>query len=636
MQTRVVVKHPETQVIILDQVFPTVGAAADGASAVMDQVPEKWRLTKICIGKLTSGYQRAKNNPREYMWIGPAEFQPIFAQSTEPPVIPATVTSTPPPANPLPRANPPERNEDLDDLLTFELVDFVNSKHTNDDIALFLLSQMTETIVDSISGHLLVKRPNGYWIDHGAMTDAIESLVPPVIQLVNDTVTDAMFNMESEPTTAPAAFLKAFERAIGLLKTKTSDSQKRRYVIKCMYDHSPRVNVQAKRDKWTTGTRNAQPDLKWMLPCADGLLDLRDGLSYRDGIADAYVTEWLTVKGSPDEADDVIEIDAKFHQLMLALFNGNYDHLRTFQTLIGYSLTGDTSQQKMFICYGAGSNGKSLFFGALRVMMRGLMGETSRDTIMSQRNGRSGPAPELIKMRGKRVITVTETTADQVVDEPLIKILSSGADEVLSARSLYSNTEVEFSLLCKVFMITNELPQFKISPSIVRRLVMIPFTAKFVDHPNPDVPTEHLINREIPDLLRTAPYQQGLLRWAVQGAQRYYEDHVVKHCPDDDENGEPRRLPLIIPTEWQYQLVEVMEDTDHVARFFTTLSQGGATTGGKLYAHYQAWCSRQGMKPVSNNKFPARFEQICHVNGIVIKKVHNVKTYLGLTVPEPQ
>jgi phage/plasmid-associated DNA primase len=45
--------------------------------------------------------------------------------------------------------------------------------------------------------------------------------------------------------------------------------------------------------------------------------------------------------------------------------NYNADLIQFLQTVAGYTISGDTSEQKMFILFGSGANGKSTFLNAI-------------------------------------------------------------------------------------------------------------------------------------------------------------------------------------------------------------------------------------------------------------------------------
>jgi putative DNA primase/helicase len=66
--------------------------------------------------------------------------------------------------------------------------------------------------------------------------------------------------------------------------------------------------------------------------------------------------------------------------------NYNTDLIRFVQTVAEWTLTGDTSEQVMFIRFGAGANGKSAFLNTLMKLLGDYAIATPTDTFM-KRNG---------------------------------------------------------------------------------------------------------------------------------------------------------------------------------------------------------------------------------------------------------
>ena len=55
-----------------------------------------------------------------------------------------------------------------------------------------------------------------------------------------------------------------------------------------------------------------------------------------------------------------------WHKTVGEVFNGNIDLMTYFQRVVGYSILGGNSEQVLFICHGAGANGKSLLLETIK------------------------------------------------------------------------------------------------------------------------------------------------------------------------------------------------------------------------------------------------------------------------------
>jgi P4 family phage/plasmid primase-like protien len=508
--------------------------------------------------------------------------------------------------------------------LTHDLLEYLTGPKTVDAIGAYLVSQMPPLVLDDATDRLLIKRHTLYWTEIDI--NDLASLVGLTAQVC---VPDTLVALVAEQGTPQER--KLFNDMVGFMHAKTSDPDNRRKVARSILDYIPRVNSHAAQAAFQSETGNGDPDFIWMLPTNQGFIDLRNGAVLRDNyskdiISGCYITkdEIVVVPDVPDATDDEDEDEDTVNevvQFFRQLFLGNPEHVRAVQMILGYCVTQDTRQQKLFVCYGSGSNGKSVLFNALRKLLGPTMTETGRSTIMKQtRINAAGPSPQLAKLQGKRIITVSETKSDDVIDEPLVKAATGG--DKLVARGMYERREQEFSLVGHIVLYTNELPRINCTVSMLRRLVGMPFLAKFVAHPQG--PNEFQMDRGLEARSLQPQFQRDLLDFIIRGAAMYY-DYCVVH---------EQELP--IPAEWQVQLRADLEDTDPMAQFFATLvtDAENRTTGGQLYTWYKQWCTQNNIRPLANNVFPARFQQIALVHGVRVTNVHGVKTYVGIGLPQ--
>ncbi|MDR1896020.1 MAG: hypothetical protein LBR10_04430, partial [Prevotellaceae bacterium] len=98
--------------------------------------------------------------------------------------------------------------------------------------------------------------------------------------------------------------------------------------------------------------------------------------------------------------------------------NYNTELISFLQTAGGWALTGDTSEQVMFILFGAGANGKSTFLNTLMKLLGDYAIATPTDTFM-KRNGEQ-ISNDIARLRGTRLVTTTEAEQGKRLSEPLI------------------------------------------------------------------------------------------------------------------------------------------------------------------------------------------------------------------------
>jgi len=197
---------------------------------------------------------------------------------------------------------------------------------------------------------------------------------------------------------------------------------------------------------------------------------------------------------------------------------GNVDLKEFLQCLMGYCLTREVTERKLFILYGNGRNGKSVFSSIMSSVM-GKFYQSARDSLLLSRGKKhSGTAtPEMMNLMDARLAVIPEIDSDEKLDTVNVKTLTSG-DEV-SGRPLFEN-EITFELQSKFWILTNDKPNFKGSdPAMVDRIFLIPFDAKFQQNKkNTDYVT------------RLKGLVDQFFTLAVYGAYNYYKNGGLPDC----------------------------------------------------------------------------------------------------------
>ena len=190
------------------------------------------------------------------------------------------------------------------------------------------------------------------------------------------------------------------------------------------------------------------------------------------------------------------------------VFAGDADLIRYVQKAVGYSLTGDTSEQCVFFLYGTGSNGKSTFLSTIRQVFGDYAANVQPETLMVKPSSSGGANSDIARLKSARFVTSTEPNEGMRLNEGLIKQLS-GEDSV-TARKLYSD-EFEFLPEFKLWMGANHKPIIRgTDTGIWRRVHMIPFEVSISDEKK---------DKHLPGKLRGEI--AGILNWAVEGYRLY-------------------------------------------------------------------------------------------------------------------
>ena len=162
----------------------------------------------------------------------------------------------------------------------------------------------------------------------------------------------------------------------------------------------------------------------WLLNLPNGTLELCDGTLRK------HRREDRITKLSPVEYHADAECPT-WLQFLADIFRGNVALVNFVQRLLGYCLSGDTSEQILPIFWGTGANGKSTLIGT----MLNMLGEdyaikAANDFLLAKRTEHP---TERADLHGKRLVACVETGEGRRLDETLVKDLT-GNDKIRARR----------------------------------------------------------------------------------------------------------------------------------------------------------------------------------------------------------
>lgn len=180
----------------------------------------------------------------------------------------------------------------------------------------------------------------------------------------------------------------------------------------------------------------------------------------------------------------------------------------------GYSLTGDTSEQRLVFLYGKGKNGKSTLVDAWGAVA-GDYGETVPiETFLNQGRGRNAgqATPDLAILPGVRMLRTSEPEKGAKLAEALIKLVTGG--EPIQARHL-NRDYFKFRPSFKLTMSGNYRPSIDgTDEGIWRRVVLVPWLVT-VEKADRDLPGK--LDRE----------RSGILNRLLDGLRDYVENGLL-------------------------------------------------------------------------------------------------------------
>jgi putative DNA primase/helicase len=318
----------------------------------------------------------------------------------------------------------------------------------------------------------------------------------------------------------------------------------------------PIASCQLDRDPFLLGVQN-------------GVVDLRTGQS-RQAQRDDYITKMAHV--------DYIQgaTCPTWEKFLSRIFSEKTALIDYMQRALGYSLTGDTGEQVIFLPHGGGANGKSTLLDTIRTIMGDYATTSSTDLLMTKQAGAA--TNDVARLRGARLVATIETEDGRRMAEGLVKQLTGG--DMIAARFLFAEF-FEFKPQFKIWLAANHKPVIRGDDyAIWRRIHLIPFTVTIP----PDQRDKSLTARLIAE-------SAGILQWLIRGCLEW------------------RRIGLTPPSEVLAATAEYKTEMDVFGKWIEEcclIAAHATAKGGALYASYKHWIDENGGFPLSSNRFATK------------------------------
>lgn len=320
-------------------------------------------------------------------------------------------------------------------------------------------------------------------------------------------------------------------------------------------------------------TFDAHPHL---VTVANGVLNLKTGnLGSFD--RDLMLTRRMPVKFNPNAKAP------KFEKFMADLIPD--EELRTYvQRAMGYTLAGQVDHRAIFLLYGPPKTGKSQFLKLMGLIFGSFGGTAASDTLRVTQSTQSN---NLHGLKGKRFISTSETSVDTRLDEELIKRLTGG--DTIVSRDLYEKNQ-EWQPECTIFMATNALPKLSVDDSAIwTRVKPIPLFTQFsADGQNKEI---HNISKLLFD-----EEASGILNWILDGLREFNTMGL----------GEPKAINNAVASHKRESDTVATFIADAIDESILIEDSEQTISSSQLYAIYQGWSARQGMRALGMRRFVDR------------------------------
>ena len=303
------------------------------------------------------------------------------------------------------------------------------------------------------------------------------------------------------------------------------------------------------------------PDL---LNVANGVLDLRNGtLSPHD-----QGQRFTYCLGTPYDAT---ADSSKWVQFLTETVQdaATLDYL---QMAIGYSLTGHTREEILFYIHGPSRSGK----GTTTEVMLALIGnplciETDFGTFTAKREG-GDQGFDLAPLRPARLVFASESNTVESLNAGKVKRLTGGNHITCSFKH---QNQFTYRPCFKLWLSSNHPVRADVDDDAAWGRVRV------IEFPNGHLGCE---DKTIKAAMKSPDNLLGVLRWAVDGAQRWYAS----------PNG------LTTPERVAKATQKARDDQDFVQSWIDECANpqpGTWAPNHLIYQSYQNWCRENGVQP---------------------------------------
>lgn len=285
------------------------------------------------------------------------------------------------------------------------------------------------------------------------------------------------------------------------------------------------------------------------------------------------------------------------------VFEGDAETVRFIQRGLGYTLTGVTNEEAVFICFGSGANGKSVFNNVVSSIFGTYGDAVSSAVLVMKRPGDSSPTPELAETCGLRLASLNETQNGDRLNARQAKVF--GGNESVRARKLYG-APFTFRPTAKIWMRTNYLPVVtETDDGTWRRLHPIHFRRQFAENErDPWLESKLLEERD------------GILRWMVEGCLEWLRLRSLKPSPTVLRESANYRIESDV-------LAQCLAET-------TIPNPGGRVLQAKLYEAMRKWYEGMGLSVGAAPSVTRSLKQ----RGIQSVPSNGKRFYVGLALLE--
>ncbi|MFC3833857.1 MULTISPECIES: phage/plasmid primase, P4 family [Deinococcus] len=307
---------------------------------------------------------------------------------------------------------------------------------------------------------------------------------------------------------------------------------------------------------------DARPEL---LNCLNGVLEVTTGV-LRPHLPSDLLT-WQTGAAFDPQAQHPY-VDQLTELLKL---DGRHDFL---QRSLGSTLYGENPNEVFTVLQGAGGTGKGTLIAAITAALGDYAGTVEVELLLDNARGEtgSGPKPELLMLRGKRLVVAGEPKKGARFNAGRVKGMTG--NDPITARGMRSDVMVTFKPVFKLFIHTNyEITASHDDSGLQRRIRVVPFTAKPATADDAFKST----------LSHDHAARSAILNWMLEGCRAWLHDRF--------NLGESAAIEEATEGYWKDQ-----NPYEKFAQERLVLDHRASIRSGQLKAAFENWAEENGYR----------------------------------------
>lgn len=316
----------------------------------------------------------------------------------------------------------------------------------------------------------------------------------------------------------------------------------------------------------------------FLLNCLNGTFDLQTG-QFRPHESADFLTKRACVIFNPDAKCP------RWVKFLSEITCGDTELELYLQKISGYGLSGDTSEECLFILYGPTTrNGKGTFMESTLNVLGDYAKTIQPDSLAYRKVNGSGHSDDIARLAGIRFVNASELPNDMKLNAAIVKQITGG--DTVTTRFIYKGF-FEYRPQFKIFINTNHLPEVGDDSLFSSgRLKLIPFDRHFDD-------TEQ--DKSLKSVFRGDDSKSAILNWLLEGYQLYKKEGLTP------------------PSRSEELLLEYRKNSDAVGLYIekrlTSCNENERTKTSDFHLDFLRWCKNEDINEITLKEFVQAIRQ---------------------------